>query len=93
MTRSHEVSCFFFGCAVGAAAALLLAPESCDRATKYLRRKAFDGVDYAKKQVGVARDVVDDAAAKAGKLVDRVGDSLDAAKRVIDSVERLRQHS
>ena len=93
MTRTNEVGCFFFGCAVGAAAALLLAPESRDRATKYLRQKAVGGVDYAKKRVEGARDIVDDAAAKAGKLVDRVGEGLDAAKKVINSVEGLRQRS
>ena len=88
MTRSHEVGCFFFGCAVGAAAALVLSPDSRNRAMKYLRKTAAEGVDYTKTGVKNAREVVDDAAARAGKLVDRVSDGLDGAKKVIDSVTR-----
>jgi hypothetical protein len=72
MTRSHEVGCFFFGCGVGAAAALVLSPESRNRAMKYLRKTATQGVDYTKTGVKNAREVVDGAAAKAGKFVDRV---------------------
>ena len=59
---------------------MLLAPEARDRATKYLREKTSGGVDFAKKRVEDARDVMDDATAKAGKLVDRVSRGLDAAK-------------
>jgi len=88
MTRSHEVGCFFFGCAVGVAAALMLAPDSRVRTMKYLRKKATHGVDYAKTRVENAREVVDDAATRAGKLVDRVGEGLDAAKKVLDSVTK-----
>jgi hypothetical protein len=89
MTRSHEVGCFFFGCAVGVTAVLVLAPEPRDRTMKYLRKKATQGVDYTKTGVENAREVVDNAAAKAGQFVDRVGDGLDAAKKVIDSVAKL----
>lgn len=92
MTNSREVGCFCFGCAIGVAAALAMAPASRQRATKYLRRKAIRGVDYARKHVETAREVADEAAAKAGKIIDRVVDGLDAAKDVIASVERLRQH-
>jgi hypothetical protein len=55
---------------------------------KYLRKTAAEGVDYTKTGVKNAREVVDDAAARAGKLVDRVSDGLDGAKKVIDSVTR-----
>ncbi len=86
MTRSHEVGCFFFGCAAGVAAALVLAPDSRARTMKYLRKKAIRGVEYTKSGVESAREAVDDAAAKAGKFVDRIGNGLEAAKKVIDSV-------
>jgi gas vesicle protein len=93
MTRSHEVGCFFFGCTVGVAAALALAPESRRSALKYLRKKATRGVDYARTRLQEATRVVDDAAARTEKIVDRVGEGLDSAKKMIASVERLRQHS
>ena len=92
MTKSREVGCFCFGCAIGVAAAFAIAPASRQGAAKYLRRKAIGGVDYARKQVEAAREVADEAAARASRVIDRVIDGLDAAKDVIASVERLRQH-
>jgi hypothetical protein len=90
MTNPREVGCFFFGCAMGVAGALVMARNPRERATKYLRQKAVVGVGYAKKRMKTTRLAIDDAAARAGGLIDRVGEGLDAAKKVINSVEKLR---
>jgi hypothetical protein len=75
--------CCFFGCAgsgdSGAGAAT--------------GQKATRGVDYAKTQVENARKIVDGAAARAEKIIDRVDVDLDSARTVIASAGRSRQHS
>jgi gas vesicle protein len=49
------------GCAIGAAAMILLAPKSGPETVKYLRKKAEEGTDYIKQQLENARDAVTDA--------------------------------
>ena len=93
MTRSHDVGSFFFGCAVGAAVALILAPDARARTMKYLREKATGGVDYAKSHVEAAREVVEGAAVRTEQVIERVCEGLDSVKKVVASVEQLRRHS
>jgi hypothetical protein len=93
MTNSRQVSCFVLGCTVGVVAALILTPDSRQRAAKYLRRTAIRGVDYAKTRAENVREVVDDTASRASKVVDSVVHSLNAVEKMIASMERLRQCS
>jgi gas vesicle protein len=86
MTGPREVTCFFLGCAFGVGAALVFAPTSRKRTMKYLRNKADDGVECAKKGVDQARHAVDTASERAKTAIDRVGEGLDTAKKLVHSV-------
>jgi len=57
MENNRGFLCFCLGCAVGGAAAVLLAPHS-RKAANYLGRKADEGTDYVKQRVDDARDAV-----------------------------------
>ena len=70
---------FCVGCAVGAVAAVLLAPKSGPETVKYLSRKANEGTDYVKQRVDDVRDKVTDAAERGKRAVRYQAENLSAA--------------
>jgi gas vesicle protein len=67
------------GAAVGAVAAMLLAPKSGPETVKFLRQKADEGTGYLKDRLDDARDAVADAAKLGKKTLRAETENLSAA--------------
>src|ERR1700683_4058839 len=88
MTR-EGMGYFCFGTAVGAVAAILLAPKSGEETRAYMQTKANDATDYVKSSVkssiDSARSTVNDTLNRgkeaAKKQVDNLSAALDAGKQ------------
>jgi len=61
MNTGKTLLTFLAGAAVGAVAALLLAPESGDKTRERLRMKAADAADAAKKKILEGLDSLEEA--------------------------------
>lgn len=61
MDAGKTLLTFLAGAAVGAVAALLLAPESGDKTRERLRMKAADAADVAKKKILEGLDSLEEA--------------------------------
>ena len=76
---TNEFTYFGIGAALGAAAAVLLAPKSGAETQKFLRAKAEDGADYAVSRAAEARDAAAQAIKRGKKAVQNQAENLGAA--------------
>jgi gas vesicle protein len=84
MTR-EGIGYFCFGTAVGAVAAILLAPKSGGETRAYMQSKAADATDYVKSSLDDARNTVNETLSRgkeaAKKQVDNLSAAIDAGKQ------------
>lgn len=77
MNSKDNILFFLVGAAVGAAAAVLYAPQSGEETRAYLRSKAQEGGDYIEETKGAAmrsvRDKVERVKKTANDVIDRAG--------------------
>jgi len=76
---ANEFAYFGIGAALGAAAAVLLAPKSGLETRKLLRTKAEDGTDYLASRAAEARDTASQAINRGKKVIKQNADNLSAA--------------
>lgn len=76
---TNEFAYFGIGAALGAAAAVLLAPKSGLETRKLLRTKAEDGTDYLASRAAAARDTASQAINRGKKVIKQNADNLSAA--------------
>ena len=76
---TNEFAYFGIGAALGAAAAVLLAPKSGLETRKLLRTKAEDGTDYLASRAAEARDTASQAINRGKKVIKQNADNLSAA--------------
>ena len=79
MTTGREFGCFCFGCAIGAAVAVLFAPKSGAETVDYLRKTANEGADYAKRTIDEAQSSVNKVAERAKKAIHDQAEGVSAA--------------
>ncbi len=77
--NTNELTCFGIGAALGAAAALMLAPKSGPETRKFLRTKAGESTDYLASQAADARDTASQAINRGKKVVKNNVDNISAA--------------
>ena len=70
---------FLVGIAVGAIAALLLAPSPGEETWKYLRERSNKGLDYLNQQAGKVRQTVEGVVRKGREIVGSHRDTVDNA--------------
>ena len=70
---------FLVGIALGAIAALLLAPSPGEETWKYLRERSNKGLDYLNQQAGKLRERTEAVIKKGSKLIGSHRDSVDTA--------------
>jgi gas vesicle protein len=68
---------FLVGIALGAIAALLLAPSPGEETWKYLRERSNKGLDYLNQQAGKLRERTEAVIKKGSKLIGSHRDSID----------------
>jgi gas vesicle protein len=86
-SAGDRAACFLLGAAIGAAAALLLAPASGERTRRRLVRKGEEVADYL---VDAGQELV----AKCEDLYERSGELAEDAKRELSGKYRaLHEHS
>jgi gas vesicle protein len=78
MTR-EGIGYFCFGTAVGAVAAILLAPKSGEETRAYVQSKASDASDYVKSSLEDARNTVNDTLNRGKEAIKKQADNLSAA--------------
>src|SRR5579859_5205982 len=71
-----QVACFLFGTAIGAAVALLVAPESGARTRRTLRRKGHHIADYIVDAGRELADRCEDLYKRSSELADEAGHDL-----------------
>jgi len=76
---TNEVAYFGFGAALGAAAAILLAPKAGTETRKVLRSKAEEGSDYLASRAAEARDTAAEAIKRGKKTIRQNVENLSAA--------------
>ncbi len=76
---SNEFVYFGIGAALGAAAAVLLAPKSGPDTRKFLRSKAGESTDYVASRAANARDTASEAINRGKKVIKQNADNLSAA--------------
>ena len=76
---TNEFAYFGIGAALGAAAAVLLAPKSGLETRKLLRTKAEDGTDYLASRAAEARDTASQAINRGKNVIKQNADNLSAA--------------
>ncbi len=69
--KAKELVLFLGGAAIGAAVALLLAPESGEKTRRHIKRFYEDEKDRVKEAYDHARDEVKDEARRIGRRVKR----------------------
>jgi gas vesicle protein len=77
--NSNEFTFFGIGAALGAAAAILLAPKSGPETRKFLRSKTEEGTDYLASRASDARDTASQAINRGKKVIKQNADNLSAA--------------
>jgi gas vesicle protein len=84
MSNTNEMACFVAGLAIGATAAVLLAPKSGSETRKYLQDKAEEGSEYLTKQVdelaNTASEVVERGAKRIKHQRENVASAVAAAR-------------
>jgi gas vesicle protein len=70
---------FLLGIALGAIAALLLAPSPGEETWKYLRERSSKGLDYLNQQAGKLRQSAERVVRKGRNIVGSHRDSVDTA--------------
>ena len=70
---------FLVGIALGAIAALLLAPSPGEETWKYLRERSSKGLDYLNQQAGKLRQSAEGMIRKGREIVGSHHDSVDTA--------------
>ena len=76
---TNEFAYFGIGAALGAGAAILLAPKSGPETRKVLRSKAEEGSDYLASRAGEARDTAAEAIKRGKKTIRQNVENLSAA--------------
>ena len=76
---SNEFTYFGIGAALGAAAAILLAPKSGPETRKVLRSKAEEGTDYLASRASDMRDTAAEAVNRGKKVIKQNAENLSAA--------------
>ena len=76
---TNELTCFGIGAALGAAAAILLAPKSGPDTRKLLRSKAEEGTDYLASRASEVRDTAVETINRGKKAVKQNAENLSAA--------------
>jgi gas vesicle protein len=76
---TNEFTYFGIGAALGAAAAMLLAPKSGPETRKVLRSKAEEGTDYLASRASEARDTAAEAIHRGKKAIKQNVENLSAA--------------
>jgi gas vesicle protein len=76
---TNEFTYFGIGAALGAAAAVLLAPKSGPETRKFLRSKAEDGTDYLASRASDARDTASQAIKRGKQAIKQNAENLTAA--------------
>ena len=79
MEDDSKVSYFFLGLGLGVAAGVLFAPKSGAETREYLRSRAEEGADYAKKRGAELRDNATQAFERGRSAVQRQKENLSAA--------------
>ena len=77
--NSNEFAFFGIGAALGAAAAILMAPKSGPDTRKLLRSKAEEGTDYLASRASEARDSASQAINRGKKVVKQNAENFSAA--------------
>ncbi len=77
--NSNEMAFFGIGAALGAAAAILLAPKSGPETRKALRSKAEEGTDYLAARASDARNTAAEAINRGKKVLKQNAENLSAA--------------
>ena len=93
MNNGRELGCFCLGCAVGVAVAVLFAPKSGEETVAYLRKKANEGADYAKRTIDEAQGSINEAVVRAKKAVNDQAEGLSAAVQAGKQAYRKAGHS
>ena len=76
---TNEFTYFGIGAALGAAAAMLLAPKSGPETRKVLRSKAEEGTEYLASRASDARDTATEAINRGKKAIKQNAENLSAA--------------
>jgi gas vesicle protein len=76
---TNDFTYFGIGAALGAAAAMLLAPKSGSETRKVLRSKAEEGTDYLASRASEARDTAAEAINRGKKVIKQNAENLSAA--------------
>lgn len=76
---TSDFAYFGLGAAVGAAAAILLAPRPGSETRQYLRSKAGDGTDYLAARASDLQDAAAQAIKRGKKAVQHQSENLSAA--------------
>ena len=77
--NTNEFTYFGIGAALGAVAAMLLAPKSGPETRKVLRSKAAEGSDYLASRASDARDTAAEAINRGKKAIKQNAENLSAA--------------
>ena len=77
--NSSEFTYFGIGAALGAAAAVLLAPKSGPETRRLLRSKAEEGSDYLASRASDARTTASEAIHRGKKVIKQNAENLSAA--------------
>ena len=76
---TNEFAYFGIGAALGAAAAMLLAPKSGPETRKVLRSKAEEGTGYLASRASEVRDTAAEAINRGKKVIKQNAENLSAA--------------
>jgi gas vesicle protein len=79
MEDDNKLSYFFLGLGLGVAVGVLFAPKAGIETREFLRSKADEGVDLAKRRASELRDQASDAVERGKSTIQRQKDNLSAA--------------
>ncbi len=79
MEDDNKLSYFFLGLGLGVAVGVLFAPKSGTETREFLRSKANEGADAAKRRASELRDQATDAIDRGKQHIQRHKDNLAAA--------------
>ncbi len=79
MEDDNKLSYFFLGLGLGVAVGVLFAPKSGEETREFLRSKANEGVDLAKRRASDLREQASEAIERGKQTIQRHRDNLSAA--------------
>jgi len=79
MEDDNKLSYFFLGLGLGVAVGVLFAPKSGEETRGFLKSKANEGADFARRRATELRDQAADSLEKGKSAVQRHKDNLTAA--------------